>query len=321
MFRYICTLLFICLCLQSFGWGFWGHRKINEHAVYLLPPQMMSFFKAHIKYLSDHAPDPDKRRYMIAEEGPRHYIDLDLYGEYPFPELPRRWEDAANQYTEDTLQARGIVPWHIMRVYRQLIKAFKEKNTSKILKAANDLGHYIGDAHVPLHTSHNHNGQFTNQHGIHGFWESRIPELLADTEFDFFIGKAAYLNFPENFIWERLLESARASDSVLSIEKLLSEQFTKGTKYAFEERNGKIVRQYASAYTKTYHDMLDKMTERRMRTAIFSVASFWFTAWVNAGQPNLTMLTAQSVTTDNEELEEMNKAWQSGKPMIGRQED
>ncbi|RME06782.1 MAG: hypothetical protein D6816_07355, partial [Bacteroidetes bacterium] len=75
-------------------WGFFGHRKINRHAVYSLPPEMMVFFKPNIDYLTEHAADADMRRYASKYEAPRHYIDLDRYGEPPFPALPRNWTDA-----------------------------------------------------------------------------------------------------------------------------------------------------------------------------------------------------------------------------------
>jgi hypothetical protein len=99
--------------------------------------------------------------------------------------LPRGWNEAAAKYTEDTLVKYGIVPWWIQTMHRRLTAAFKEKDGAKILKLSADIGHYIGDAHVPLHASSNHNGQHTGQHGIHGFWESRVPELLAEKEWIF----------------------------------------------------------------------------------------------------------------------------------------
>jgi len=95
------------------------------------------------------------------------------------------------------------------------------------------IGHYIADAHVPLHASSNHNGQLTNQQGIDGFWESRIPELLADKEWDFFIGKAEYISNTHDFIWKRVLESAAEADTVLRYEKELSEKFPGDQKFAF----------------------------------------------------------------------------------------
>jgi len=214
-----CLALFLFAHLHSFGWGFYAHRKINYNAVFLLPPEMMILYKANINFLSEHATDPDKRRYTVPWEGMRHYIDIDHYGKYPYDALPRKWDDAVKKFGEDSLSAYGIVPWQIQRSLAELTKAFKEKDFSKIMKRSAELGHYVADAHVPLHSNSNHNGQFTNQRGIHAFWESRVPELLAEKEFDFFIGKAAYIQNPGDFIWKRVLESARAADSVLSFEK------------------------------------------------------------------------------------------------------
>ena len=172
--------------LQCFCWGFFAHKKINYYSVFLLPPQMMVFYKPNIGFITEHATDPDKRRYAVVAEGPRHFIDIDNYGKYPFDELPRDYKKAVAKFGMDTIQENGIVPWHVQIMLQRLTAAFKEKNFSGILKNSTELGHYIADAHVPLHASNNHNGQLTDQKGIHGFWESRVPELLADTRFDFF---------------------------------------------------------------------------------------------------------------------------------------
>jgi len=275
---------------------------------------MMVLYKINIDFITEHAIDPDKRRYAIAEEGARHYIDLDKYGKYPYPDLPRGWQDAVAKFGEDSLNAHGIVPWHIQSVLGRLTKAFREKNFFSIMKNSAEIGHYIADAHVPLHASSNHNGQNTNQKGIHGFWESRIPELLADDNFDFFIGKAIYIKNPGTFIWDRVLESGLAADSVLKFEKELSYSFPGDKKYAFEKRNNVLVNQYSSAYSRAYDKKLNGMIERRMRQSIFAVASFWYTAWVNAGQPNLSALAKQSFSeSELKEFEELNDRWQNSK--------
>ncbi|MEI9809310.1 MAG: zinc dependent phospholipase C family protein [Bacteroidota bacterium] len=174
-------LLFLAILLAHpcFCWGFYAHRKINYYAIFLLPPEMMLLYKPYADFLVEHAVDPDKRRYAVPAEGPRHYIDADKYGHYPYDSLPRKWNDAVARYSEDTLRTHGIVPWWIQTMLFRLTRAFKEKNQSLILKYSAEIGHYIADSHVPLHASSNHNGQYTDQKGIHGFWESRIPELLA----------------------------------------------------------------------------------------------------------------------------------------------
>ena len=307
-------LSILCLHLECYCWGFYGHKKINNYAVFLLPPQMLVLYKRHVDFLTEHAVDPDMRRYAIAQEGARHYIDIDKYGKYPFDALPRKWNDARDKFSEDSLQKHGIVPWWVQTMLFRLTDAFKEKNQVKILKLSAEIGHYIADAHVPLHANSNHNGQYTHQQGIHGFWESRVPELLADKEWDFFIGKADYIKDPGNFIWQRVLESAAAADTVLGYEKELSEQFPADQKFSFENRNGTTIRQYSSAFTKAYDMKLRGMVERRMRMAIYSVASFWYTAWINAGEPDLTKLSNKEFSADDlKEFENLSNAWKDNK--------
>ena len=275
---------------------------------------MIAFYKQNIDFLSEHAVDPDKRRYPVKEEGARHFIDIDYYGTYPFNELPRNWDSAVSKFSMETVQQNGIVPWWLQTMAYRLTEAFKQKNASRILKLSAEIGHYLADAHVPLHASSNHNGQLTGQRGIHGFWESRIPELLADKKWDFFIGKAEYIKDPPNFIWKRVLESAAASDTVLKYEQQLTTRFPADEKFSFENRNGIIIKQYSTAFSIAYDQLLKGMIERRMRQSIFAVASFWYTAWVNAGQPELTNLSDKNFTPEDvKEFEELNKAWSNKK--------
>ncbi len=309
--------LFSAFSVKCFCWGFYAHKKINYYAVFLLPPEMMVLYKPNIDFISEHAVDPDMRRYAVPEEGPRHYIDLDRYGKYPFDSLPRKWNDAVAKYSEDTLNQYGIVPWWVSAMLHKLTDAFKEKNQAKILKYSAEIGHYIADAHVPLHACSNHNGQFTDQKGIHGFWESRIPELLAEkdpitTGWDFFIGKAEYIKNPSDFMWKRVLESAAASDTVLKFEKELTKNFPSDQKYSFEDRNGITIRQYSSAFSVKYNEQLKGMVERRMRQSIYAVSSFWYTAWVNAGQPDLSKLSNKEFSAEDlKEFEGLNNAWKN----------
>jgi hypothetical protein len=312
MKKIIGLVMFLLIAHSSFCWGFFAHRKINQYAVFLLPPEMMVLYKPNIGFLEEHAVDPDKRRYAIAEEGPRHYIDIDHYGTYPYDSLPRRWNDAVTKFSEDSLRAYGIVPWWLQTMLYRLTDAFREKHQAKILKLSAEIGHYIADSHVPLHANKNHNGQYTDQKGIHGFWESRIPELLADKEWDFFIGRAEYISQPADFIWARVMESAAAADTVLKFEKNLSMTMPSDQRFSYEDRNGVLIRQYSSAYTRAYNEMLKGMVERRMRQSIFAVASLWYTAWVNAGQPDLTKLTNKTFSTEDlQEFESLNNAWKN----------
>ena len=304
-----------CLLLishKSYCWGFFGHQKINYFSVFLLPPEMMVLYKPNIQFLTDHSVDPDKRRYAVASEAPKHFIDIDLYGAYPYPKLPRRYDSASKIFSEETIISNGIVPWWIEIMEARLTKAFEEKNQPKILKLSAEIGHYIADCHVPLHANSNHDGQLTNQKGIHAFWESRVPELLAEKDFDFMIGKAAYIDNTNRYIWQRVLESGAAADTVLREEAMLTKSFPADRKFAFEERNGKLIRQYSSEFTRAYDKILKGMVERRMRLAISSVASFWYTAWVNAGQPDLKNMQKVAFSdADIKEFEYLDLMWKT----------
>ncbi len=379
----------ICLSAAPPEWGFFAHRRINRLAVFSLPPEMIVFYKRHLEYLTTHAVDPDKRRYATRHEAPRHYIDLDRWGEYPFPEVPRDWPVALLRYAEllvvsgagDTLRLlgpesfrmeegrllfseavhpmllydgveeaacrrffirqvlpqyyeerwtvacdslwallngdsipcrevlvrddfseHGILPYHLLLMQERLTEAFRLGQVERILRLSADMGHYIGDAHVPLHTTENYNGQLTGQEGIHAFWESRIPELFADEEYDFFVGKAGYIEQPRDYFWEVVLDSHRLVEEVLRVERELSRTFPPDQQYCFEERLDATVRTQCRAYAEAYQARLGGQIERRMRAAILAVSSSWYTAWVDAGQPDLRPLLDAVVAEDAEPL-------------------
>ncbi|WP_400193064.1 zinc dependent phospholipase C family protein [Hymenobacter sp. B81] len=278
---------------DSRAWGFYGHRSINRLAVYTLPPELVGFFKQRIEYLTVQATRPDSRRSVVPDEAPRHFIDLDRYGDSAVYRLPRSYADAVAHFGEDSLQRHGIVPWHVVRMKAQLTEAFRRRDGDRIASLAADMGHYIADACVPLHTTQNYNGQLTGQRGIHGLWESRLPELLA-SNYDFFTGPAPYIRNPTDVIWATVARSNAAVDSVLRFEKELSQRMPEDQKYGFEERGGRTQRVYSQEFSREYHRRLNGQVERQMRLAVRLVGAFWYTCWVDAGQPDLRSLAPPS---------------------------
>ncbi len=282
-------------------WGFFAHKKINRLAIFTLPEEMFGFYKAHADYITEHSVDADKRRHSIKDEAPKHYLDIDHYGRdsiYEPKELfslvPRMWSDAVEEYTEDTLKAYGTLPWQLNRLCYKLVDAFKENNTQGILRVSSDIGHYIGDAHVPLHTTENYNGQFTGQNGIHAFWESRLPELFYE-EYDLFAPDIHYIDNRSDFIWEIIEQSHYALDSVLSFELQLSDNFPEDKKMSFEERGAIVTEVYSKEFSQEYHALLDGMVERRFKSAIHALGCIWYSCWIDAGQPNLDLLISKNI--------------------------
>jgi hypothetical protein len=307
------TLLLALFSLAAAGfrpnWGFFAHQKINRLAVFTLPVEMIGFYKKNIGYLIEASVNPDKRRYAVADEAPRHYLDLDHYEDTASYFLPVRWDQAVQLHGRDTLLAYGILPWHIQEMYYRLRDAFLLKDPALILKLSAELGHYIADAHVPLHTTENYNGQLTGQDGIHGFWESRLPESFSGN-YNFFVGRAEYIPDIQSAAWQAIRSSHAMVDQVLGEEKKLASQFEE-RKFAFETRGKVTVRVFSAEYSMAYHRILGGMVEERMRASIKTTGDFWYTAWVDAGQPDLQQLIHYK--PGKEELEKNRKALASWK--------
>ncbi|GAA4096668.1 zinc dependent phospholipase C family protein [Mucilaginibacter panaciglaebae] len=290
--RIVIGLLLITLCSS---WGFFAHYRINRLAVFTLPHAMSGFYRANIDLITEHAISADKRRYVDSFEAPRHFLDADHYGKNPFRFIPERWNDAVVKYSEDTLNKYGTVPWAIQYNYYKLVNAFKGHDTTGILIASSNLGHYVADAHVPLHLTQNYNGQLSSQTGIHALWESRIPELFA-ANYNCYAGKARYIENPLREAFNICRTSFAEIDSVLRMERTLSKTYPASKKYAMVMHGKKAVKDYSVQYSSNYQRMLHGMVQRRMRSSVLSIGSYWYSAWVDAGQPDLDKLIKHRLT-------------------------
>lgn len=360
-------------------WGFYGHRKINKMAVFTLPQELFVFYKPHIQYLTEHAVDPDKRRYALKNEAYRHYIDIDHWDTLPFLNLSKDIKEVSLQHatlvcltgkdtsalslkpkqlsllyddyihddrysTEVPLTAEqlhdffsesdlasceeivfqnefvkyGVLPYFLEDFYGRLVLAFMRKDLDYILKISADIGHYIGDAHVPLHTTTNYNGQLTNQLGLHAFWESRIPELYADSDYDMLVGKAEYIVDKKTYFWDIIAESHRLLPDVFAKELELRKTIREDKQLCYEERLERTVWTQCPEFAKAYETALGGTIEARMQEAVLSVGEVWYSAWIDAGQPELDDINGD---VDWEEAkrqkEELDRAYQSG-TIMGR---
>ena len=292
-------------------WGFTAHKHINRMAIFTLPnDQLFKLYKENIEYITEHAVDADKRRYVLENEAPCHFIDVDAY--HHLDSIPRYWNHAIAKYSEDTILRHGIAPWHIGLIKLKLQQAFEEKKLDNILKYSSDIGHYIGDIHVPLHTTKNYNGQLTNQTGIHGLWESRLVDLHLN-EYLLFTGKAKYIENVSNYTWKIIKESHQLVDSVLQLERFVT-QNNKIIKYAYEVKGNVTQKVYSKEFSNKYHVALNGMVQRRLKSSILAVGSIWYTAWVDAGQPNLDFLNPLSEEY-KKELKRLDSEYQLKKEM------
>ncbi|OGX82795.1 S1/P1 Nuclease [Hymenobacter lapidarius] len=302
LFFLLLGLILVLSTNTAQAWGFFGHRLLNRLAVYTLPPGMVGFYKANIDYLTANATRPDSRRTVVPGEAPKHFLDVDRYGDSAEYKMPRKYADAVARYTEDSLLQHGIVPWNVVAMKNQLTAAFKDRDTDRILRLSADMGHYIADACVPLHTTRNYNGQFTGQRGIHSLWESRLPELLS-SDYDLFSGKAKYIENPTDAIWGAVIRSHAAVDSVLRFEKELTAQYAQDQKFGYEQRGTQTIRTYSREFSRAYHARLNGQVERQMRYAAALIGNFWFTCWVDGGSPDLSKMPRTPSESEKQRLD------------------
>lgn len=318
MKKIVFTLSAVAMAAGLISWGTFGHEHINKSAVFALPAPLQTFFYNHIDFITQESTVPDLRKHTLNDkaEGPRHYIDMENFGS---PDtLPQSLTEAKKKYDEKFLQQNGFLPWYIEEMMEKLTKAFKEKKKTEILFVAADLAHYIGDAHMPLHTSANHDGQLTNQKGIHALWESRLPELFGKN-YNYHSSEAKMIDDVKKETWRIIMSSHKLVDSVLITDRELRAKFTDKKVFKTDPEGKTIKSKYGAPifsedYTKEFHKALKGMVERQMQAAIAATSNFWYTAWVNAGKPDLSDLDPAELTKRNAAfLEEDLKLWKEGK--------
>jgi hypothetical protein len=301
----ISALLLVVLIGFS-SWGFLVHRTINQLAIYSLPAPLQSYFHADMKYLEENAPRPDIRRNTDRTEDTKHFIDLEMFGHNAANDMPLDWASAVKKYSEDTLKKYGWGPYNAMMQMEHLTNAFKSKNKDSILFYAADLGHYIGDLHVPLHTTANYDGQLTGQKGLHGLWESFIPELKISEYQLYNKHQATYLKHPAEALWKDVRHANALLLEMFAKEKALTVKFTPETKYKVQMRYGKESKMYTKEFAEAYALELGPTINGQLIASANMISDFWYTAWVNAGKPDLG--TTRGIS---KELEAELKSYQS----------
>jgi hypothetical protein len=259
------------------AWGFDAHRFIVDRAIDLLPPAMRPFYQAHRRFIVEHTVDPDLWRLAgFEEERPRHYMDLDSYDTPPFTALPRDYERAVERYGLEMINREGTLPWRAVDMHERLTRSFADHpkgsrwalDNAQFFSAA--LAHYVADAHVPFHAVRNHDGQLTNQQGIHARFET---DLFVRFRQEVRVSPSAARAIPDvrGFLFETLIASFEQAEPALKAD------------LAARRRPG----EYDRAYYRRFFDAARPVLERRLSAAITAVASVWRTAWESAGSPAL----------------------------------
>jgi hypothetical protein len=259
------------------AWGFDAHRFIVSQAIDRLPQEIRPFFDANRAFIIERAIDPDLWRSAgFTQEPPNHFLDLDAYGRYPFNELPRDYDAALKKFGPEVLTRNGLVPWRTAEIAGRLVRAFEALQKqgpyarTDITFFSAIIGHYVADAHVPLHAVLNYDGQLTGQNGVHSRWEDdlfvRYRSRLSLTS-----APLRPIRNERDFIFDTLLESFQLADAVLAADK-----------EAISDHDV-----YDDRYFEAFFTKMKPIVEQRLGGAITAVASMIASAWEQAGRPSL----------------------------------
>lgn len=274
-------VLLVLFCFQAlFGWGTVAHKYINKNATVHLP-QSMQLFINQAQFFNDRAMDPDNRRSYtdtnFYAEQYIHFLDIDDYPNFNIW-LPRNLDSLIQTYTRTRVKENGTVPWVIKFYMDSLTAQLKRGDWTKSYQTASDLGHYVADSHVPVHATKNYNGQFSSQKGIHSRYESQMITNY-QTQLSIKKDSVKYIDNVLEFSMGFILNSITLLDSLLLADK-----------YAAPPNGYNGITGAPALPSDYYSKMWEKtngFTKVQIQSATVSIASLWYTAWVNAGLLNL----------------------------------
>jgi hypothetical protein len=306
------TILVTSMLVCS-SWGFLVHRSNTQLAIYYLPKPLQNFYYTQAQALVNGSVQPDLRRKTDSTEATKHFIDLDC-PMYKGRSIPNSWEAVIKKYGSKKVLKEGTLPWQIKKTYLNLIKALKEQNSERIVLESADLAHYLADATVPLHTTQNYDGQLTNQTDLHELWETLCPQLFIEEYMLYENKPIKTISNIETTIWNTLRESEKMLPAIYHAEKQASIEIGNKAKYSIQTRsiqNGtdtKEVKKYTAEFAKIFHKNFGESIQKRLRYSAWLIASFWYTAWVTAGKPNLAKLY---IEPSNSQLQNEITSWQN----------
>lgn len=255
------------LVLLLSSWGYRGHNKISSSAPLCFPSSISFLQGSFSTILVDSALAPDNRKDWDDTEAPKHFIDIDNYPEFQYyGRIPMSWDSLTTLHNMSFILDNGIVPWATITTYDSLRSCFARQDMVKAALFAADLGHYVGDAHNPLHVTANFDGQLTGQDGIHSRYETRMinanyPQII------FPVDTAQIITNVESFIFTYLYANHVYVDSILIADR-------EATTLAGNTNS--------STYTQALWNYTSGFTIPLFRHATFALASLIYTAYVES---------------------------------------
>jgi hypothetical protein len=253
-----------------FAWGANAQKIVVNKAVDTLPPDVRAFFDANRAFLVLHVTDPLDAEAKTPTEKHNHFLYLDKYGRFPFTTLPRVYKTAVGKYGKSKLESTGLLPWQIGVYNAKLTEALKLGKWDEAKLDAAILAGYVSEAHDPFNTTENFDGHLTLQTGIN----DRFGVTLIDRFSSFFPMRpndAAFISDPTDHAFESCLSAHSSLESIL-----------------LADRNAHLAgKSYDDEYFDRFYNLTAATLIRQLSDAATDIGSYWLTAWINAGRPQL----------------------------------
>lgn len=257
---------------RAAGWGRSAHKLVVNQAVDTLPQDIRGFFEGSRGILLQHVLDPLDAVAKTPAEKRNDHLYLDKYGRFPFDALPRSYKAALDKFGKSKLQANGVLPWEIGVYSQKLTEDMKTGHWDEARLDAAILANYVAEAHDPFSTTENFDGKLTAQAGVN----ERFGTVLIDRYSSFFPMRpndASFINDPTDHAFEVCLGSHSALETVLLADR---NAYIAGKSYSYNDE-----------YYDRFYDQAAATLIRQLSEASTDVGSYWMTAWINAGRPQL----------------------------------
>ena len=255
---------------QAFAWGANAQKIVVNKAVDTLPPDVRAFFEANRAFLVSHVTDPLEAETKTPSEKHNHFIYLDKYGRFPFTTLPRVYKAAVAKYGKSKLESTGLLPWQIGVYNAKLTEALKLGRWDEAKLDAAILAGYVSEAHDPFNTTDNFDGHLSLQTGIN----ERFGVTLIDRFSSFFPMRpndASFISDPTDHAFESCLSAHSWLETIL-----------------LADRNARLAgKSYDDEYFDRFYNLTAATLIRQLSDAATDIGSYWLTAWINAGRPQL----------------------------------
>jgi len=267
------SVAFLVSAPPADAWGPGAEHFVVSQAVETLPPDIRGFFQANRDFLSRHVNEPlDWLAKDPITERRNHYLYLDRYGKFPFDSLPRDYRAALAKLGKSKLEASGVLPWQIGVYSQKLTAAMRDHDWEVVRQTAAYLAAYVAEANDPFRTTENFDGHLSGQPGV----DVRFGSSLIDRYSMFFPshpGDAIYLRDPTGHAFDSCMSAHSWVENVLLADRRAREGLS----------------DYTDEYYDHFYNLAGAVVIQRLTDAATDVGSYWLTAWINAGRPQLPL--------------------------------